>query len=159
MIVWTKKRLLKEYDIIRSLVPVDEDVYEDNLAYGRCDDKRALLLPTAKRLIISQLRIFGGRKINDYGWGKFKHLKISEGWTSSMLELEYRNGNRALKLEGLNKDQIRSFYRRARGRITRFENRYRILSRICPECRETINFSAKQCPHCHSEMTVDPEFV
>lgn len=155
--LWTKKRLLKEYKIARSLVPVDEEVYEDNLAYGRCDEKRALFLPTAKRLIISQLRFFGGRKINDFSWGKFKHLKISEGWASSTIELEYRNDNRTLKLEGLNKDIIRNFYRRAAGRITKYNNKYQISSRICPECRETINFYAKNCPHCHSEMTVDPE--
>jgi len=157
--LWTKKRLLKEYGIVRSLVPDDEDIYENNLAYGRCDDKRALFLPTAKRLVISQLGIFGGRKINDYGWGKFKHLKISEGWTSSTLELVYRAGNRSLKLEGLNKEQIRSFYRQARGRITKYDNRHKISSKICPECRETINFTARQCPYCHTEMKIEPEFV
>ena len=155
--IWTKKRLLKEYMILRSMVPDDEEIYEGEIAFGRCDDKRAFFLPTAKRLIISQLRIFGGRRINDFSWGKFRHLKISEGWTSSMVEMEYRNGDRVLKLEGLKKDQIRNFYRRARGRITKYNNKYQISSRICPECREIINFSAKQCPHCHSEMHVDPE--
>jgi len=155
--VWTRKRLLREFAIARSLAPEDEEIYQDEIAYGKCDDKRALFLPTAKRLIISQLRLLGGRRITDFSWGKFKHLKISEGWTSSTIELEYRSGDRVLKLEGLNKEQIRNFYRRARGRITRYNNKYQISSRICPECREIINFSAKQCPHCHSELTVDPE--
>jgi hypothetical protein len=155
--VWTKKRLLREFGIARSLAPEDEEIYEDEIAYGKCDDKRALFLPTAKRLIISQLRLLGGRRISDFSWGKFKHLKIHEGWASSTVELEYRSGARVLKLEGLNKEQIRNFYRRAMGRITKYNNKYQISSRICPECRETINFSAKQCPHCHSEMTVDPE--
>jgi len=155
--VWTKKRLLKEFAIARSLAPEDEEIYQDEIAYGKCDDKRALFLPTAKRLIISQLRLLGGRRITDFSWGKFKHLKIIEGWASSTIELEYRSGDRVLKLEGLNKEQIRNFYRRARGRITKYNNKFQISSRICPECRETINFSAKQCPHCHSELTVDPE--
>lgn len=155
--IWTKKRLLRELTIVRSLAPEGEEVYEDEIAYGRCDDKRALFLPTAKRLIISQLRMLGGRKITDFSWGKFRQLQISEGWASSVIELEYRVGNRVLKLEGLNKEQIRNFYRRARGRITKYNNKYQISSRICPECREIINFSAKQCPHCHSELTIDPE--
>jgi hypothetical protein len=154
---WTRKRILKEFAIARSLVPEDEEIYEEEIAYGRCDYKRALFLPTAKRLIISQLKILGGRNINDFSWGKFKHLKISEGWASSVVELEYRSGDRVLKLEGLNKEQIRNFYRRARGRITKYNNKYQISSRICPECREIINFSARQCPHCHSELNVDPE--
>lgn len=155
--VWTKKRILKEFEIARSLVPGDEEIYEEEIAYGRCDDRRALFLPTTKRLIISQLRMLGGRKITDFSWGKFKHLRINEGWASSTIELEYRNQDRILKLEGLNREQIRSFYRRARGRITKYNNKYQISSRICPQCRQTISFYAKQCPYCHSEMVTDPE--
>jgi len=157
MRIWTNRKLLKEYKIVRSLVPANEEIYEENLAFGRCDNKRALFLPTAKRLLISQLRFWGGRNIIDYSWGKFKHLKISEGWASSTIELEYRNEKRTLKLEGLKKDIIRDFYRRAAGRITKYNNKFQISSRICPECREIINFYAKNCPHCHSKMTVDPE--
>ena len=155
--VWTRRRIVKEFGIARSLVPVDEEIYEDEIAYGRCDDRRALFLPTARRLIISQLRFLGGRKITDFSWGKFKHLRINEGWASSTIELEYRSQDRVLKLEGLNREQTRNFYRCARGRITKYNNKYQISSRICPECRETISFYAKQCPHCHSEMTADPE--
>ena len=155
--VWTKRRIVKEFGIARSLVPVEEEFYQDEIAYGRCDDKRALFLPTAKRLIISQLKFLGGRKITDFSWGKFKHLRISEGWASSTIELEYRGQDRILRLEGLNREQIRSFYRRARGRITKYNNKYQISSRICPQCREIISFYAKQCPHCHSEITADPE--
>lgn len=154
---WTRRRLAREFGIVRSLVPIDEEIYQDELAYGRCDDRRALFLPTAKRLIISQLKFLGGRKITDFSWGKFKHLRIIEGWASSTIELEYRGQNRILKLEGLNREQIRNFYRRARGRITRYNDKYQISSRICPQCREVINFYAKQCPHCHSELTSDPE--
>jgi hypothetical protein len=155
--IWTKRRIIKEFGIARSLVPVDEEIFEDEIAYGRCDDRRALFLPTARRLIISQVGFLWGRKITDFSGGKFKQLKINEGWASSTIELEYRGQDRVLKLEGLNREQIRNFYRRARGRVTKYNNKYQISSRICPECREIISFYAKQCPHCHSELTSDPE--
>jgi ribosomal protein L40E len=144
---------LEPYEIILKLIPEEEEVFDLGEIRGRCGGRRSVLVPTTKRLMVCRIGLFGVKKeIDDYSWGKFDHIKISESWGSTTLELKFRRKDRTLKLEGTGKDDFRRLYRRIRERITRYNDKYQISFKICSQCGETVSYVAKKCPHCGQEF-------
>jgi len=144
---------LNPYEIVLKLIPDEEEVYDLGELRGRCGGRRSILVPTTRRLMICRIGLFGAKKeINDYPWGKFDHIRMSEGWGSTTLELKFRRKQETLKLEGTGKDDFRKLYKRIRERITKYDDRYQISFRICRQCGETVNYVAKKCPHCGHEF-------
>lgn len=144
---------MNPYEIVLKLIPDEEEVFDLGEIRGRCGGRRSILVPTTRRLMICRVGLFGVKKeIDDYSWGKFDHIKISEGWGSTTLELKFRRKEKTLKLEGTGKDDFRRLYKRIRERITRYDDKYQISFRICRQCGETVNYIAKKCPHCGQEF-------
>ena len=144
---------MNPYEIVLKLIPDEEEIYDLGEIRGRCGGRRSILVPTTRRLMICRIGLFGAKKeINDYPWGKFDHIRMSEGWGSTTLELKFRRKQETLKLEGTGKDDFRKLYKRIRERITKYDDRYQISFRICRQCGETVNYVAKKCPHCGHEF-------
>lgn len=97
------------------------------------------------------------REIEDFSWAKFDHVRITESWGSSSLQLKFRRKDKILKIEGVGRENGRLLYKRIRERISKFDQRFQIASKICPECGETINFIARRCPHCRHEFETNPD--
>ncbi len=144
---------MKPYEVVLKLIPDEEEVYDLGEIRGRCGGRRSILVPTTRRLMICRIGLFGfKKKIDDYSWGKFDHIRIDEGWVSSTLELKFRRKDGTLRLEGTGKDDFRRLYKRIRERITKYEDKFQISFKICRQCGETVNYVAKKCPHCGHEF-------
>lgn len=144
---------MARFEHIVELVPDNEEIYAPAGIQGRCEGKRTILVPTAKRLMICRLGLMGLKKeVDDYSWAKFDHVRITESWGSSSLQLKFRRRDRILKIEGIARQDGRLLYKRIRERISRFDSRFQMSSKICLECGETINFIARRCPHCGYEF-------
>lgn len=144
---------MNPYEIVLKLIPDEEEVYDLGEIRGRCSGRRSILVPTTRRLMICKLGLLGIRKkIDDYSWGKFDHVRISEGWVYTTLELKFRRKEEILRLEGTSKDDFRKLYKRIRERITKYDDKYQISFKICRRCGETVNYVAKKCPHCGHEF-------
>jgi hypothetical protein len=153
-----KEKRLARFEYILELVPDNEKVYDPGGIQGRCEGKKSIFVPTARRLLICRLGLLGVKKeIDDYSWSKFDHVKITEGWGSSSLQLKFRRKDRVLKIEGMAREDGRALYKRIRERISKIDARFRIASKICPDCGEIINFIAKRCPHCGHEFEIEAE--
>jgi rRNA maturation protein Nop10 len=144
---------LNPYEIVLKLIPDEEEVYDLGEIRGRCGGRRSILVPTTRRLMICRMGLFGfKKKIDDYSWGKFDHIRINEGWISTTLELRFRRKDETMKLEGTGKDDFRKLYKRIRERITKYDDKFMISFKICRQCGETVNYVAKKCPHCGREF-------
>ncbi len=151
--IWTKKRIQRVFEIIKSLIPDYEKKNDADPIRAEIDGKRSVILATNKRLYFCKLGLLWSKDFDNISWSKFRHLKIKEGLASSKIELEYRLGSRTLRLEGLNKEQFRSLFRKAQERITVNNEKLQLSSKICHRCGEVANATARVCPHCTHEFS------
>lgn len=144
---------MSSHETIMKLIPEEETAYSIGEISCFCDGKKMAVVPTEKRLMTCTNRFWGLYKVvDDFGWGKFDHARITQKFGNFTIELRFRGGNGSLKLDKINRDQFDILYRRIRERITKYDEKYKLSSRICPHCGETINYRAKECPHCHHEL-------
>lgn len=144
---------MKMHETIMNLIPEGETTYDLGEINCRCDHKSMSVVPTDKRLMTCTSRFLGLHKVvDDFSWGVFSHVRITQKFGSYTMELRFRNRDGSLILERLTRENFDALYRRIRERITRYDEKYKISSKICPQCGETINLIAKECPHCHKEF-------
>ena len=144
---------MKPHDTIMQFIPEGDQTY--NLGEIKCRSgyKNIALVPTDKRLMICKSGFLGINKdVDDFSWGKFDHVKISKNWGKYSIELRLRGGRGTLKLEKFEKENFENFYRRIQERISKYDEKYKFSSKICPQCGEIINYVAKQCPHCLNQF-------
>lgn len=140
---------MNPHDTIMQFIPEGDQTYDLGEIKCRQGSDNMCLVPTDKRLIICKSRWWGFTKeLDDLGWGKFDHVKISKKWGKYNIELRLRGGKGTLRLEKFEKENFEAFYRRIQERISKYDEKYKISSKICPQCGEIINYVAKQCPHC-----------
>jgi len=134
---------------IMKLIPEGEKTFDLGEIKCKCEGNAMAVVPTDKRLMTCTRKFFGLYKIiDDFSWATFDHVTVTQKLGTFTMELRYRKGEKTLKLERLTKESFDSLYRRVRERITVYDEKYKISSKICPMCREIINFEAKQCPFC-----------
>ena len=144
---------MKLHQTIMRLIPEGESAYDLGEINCRCDRKPTSVVPTDKRLMTCSSRFLGFHKVvDDFSWSAFSHVKITQKFGSYTMELKFRNKEGSLTLEGITKENFDAFYRRIRERIAKYDEKYKISSKICPQCGEIIKLIAKQCPHCQTEF-------
>ena len=140
---------MKPHETIMKFIPDGDRTYNLGEVICRQDNKNMALVPTDKRLMLCKSHWWGlNNEVDDYKWGKFYHVKISKKWGKYNIELRLRGGRGTLRLEKFDKENFEAFYRRIQERISRFDEKFKISSKICPQCGEIIKFVAKECPHC-----------
>lgn len=149
---------MKMHKIIEDLIP-DGEKYDDMSEVNcRCESRRMSIIPTRKRLMTCTSRFFGFHKVvDDFSWGTFSHVTITKKFGTYSMELKFRSKAGSLVLERITKEKFDAFYRRVRERITTYDDKFKIASKICRECGETINIVARQCPYCHTEFMPSDE--
>ncbi len=140
---------MKPHETILKFIPEGDKTYNLGKIKCRLDAHPASLVPTDKRLMICRSRWWGlSNEVDDIGWGKFDHVKVSASFGRYSIELRMRGGRGTLKLEKFDRENFEAFYRRIQERISKYDEKYKLSSKLCPQCGEIINNLAKQCPHC-----------
>jgi len=138
---------------LENLIPDGEELENIRPIKCRFDGRVSAVVPTRKRLMSCQRRFFGLiKEISDDTWGKFEHVRISQRFGTYTLELKFVGSARTLRIERLRKEDFDVLYRCIRERITANLEKNKLLSRVCPSCKEIISYRATKCPRCHLDF-------